>query len=151
MRITIAAVGRLRAGPEKMLFDTYAKRIAWPIVVREVDAGRGGRAVRLREESAKLRAALPAGAPLIVLDERGEELDSRTLAARLGRWRDDGHGDLAVIIGGADGVPGDVRDAADLLLSFGRLTWPHLLVRPMLAEQLYRAQQILAGHPYHRD
>ena len=84
------------------------------------------------------------------MDERGRDLKSRELADRIGRWRDDGVQDLAFAIGGADGLSQAVRDRADLLLAFGRATWPHMLVRAMLAEQIYRAQTILSGHPYHR-
>jgi 23S rRNA (pseudouridine1915-N3)-methyltransferase len=104
-----------------------------------------------RLEADKLLAQIPKNAVLVALDERGESLDSGTFAQRLGAWRDAGRADLAFVIGGADGLDEEVRRRADLLLSFGRLTWPHMLVRGMLAEQLYRAQQILAGHPYHRD
>ena len=98
-----------------------------------------------------LLAAVPADAAVVALDESGQALSSRALAARIGRWRDDGRGCIAFLVGGADGLDDAVCARADLVLSFGKATWPHMLARAMLAEQLYRAQQILAGHPYHRD
>jgi 23S rRNA (pseudouridine1915-N3)-methyltransferase len=151
MRLTIAAVGRARSGPLRDLFDDYAGRSAWPLSLCEVEARKGlaGAALK-REESALLLAAVPAGAAVVALDERGRDLDSAGFARLLGRWRDEGRGDAAFLIGGADGHDEAVRDRADLLLSFGRLTWPHMLARAMLAEQIYRAQTILSGHPYHR-
>ncbi len=94
---------------------------------------------------------VPDAAAVVALDERGKALSSRELAKRIGGWRDEGRGCIAFLIGGADGLDNTVRARADLTLSFGRLTWPHLLARGMLAEQIYRAQQIIAGHPYHRD
>lgn len=151
MRLTIAAVGRARPGPVRDLFDDYIGRSPWPISLREVEARKGLTGMTLRrEEAALLLAAMPAGAALVVLDERGRDLDSAGFARILGRWRDESRGDVAFLIGGADGHDGSVRDRADLLLSFGRLTWPHLLARAMLAEQIYRALTILSGHPYHR-
>ncbi len=102
-------------------------------------------------EGAQLARAVPAGAVLCVLDERGEELTSPAFASRMADWRDGGRQDAAFVIGGADGVDPALRARADLVLSFGRMVWPHLLVRVMLAEQLYRATTILAGSPYHRS
>ncbi|WP_026870726.1 23S rRNA (pseudouridine(1915)-N(3))-methyltransferase RlmH [Inquilinus limosus] len=151
MRLTIAAVGRARPGPLRDLFDDYAGRSAWPLTLREVEARKGLSGLALkREEAALLLAAVPAGAAVVALDERGRDLDSEGFARLLGRWRDEGRGDAAFLIGGADGHDDAVRSRADLLLSFGRLTWPHMLARAMLAEQIYRAQTILSGHPYHR-
>lgn len=151
MRLTIAAVGRSRPGPLRDLFDDYAGRSAWPLALREVEARKGlsGAALK-REEAALLLAAVPAGAAVVALDERGRDLDSAAFARLLGRWRDEGRAEAAFLIGGADGHDDAVRDRAELLLSFGRLTWPHMLARAMLAEQIYRAQTILSGHPYHR-
>jgi 23S rRNA (pseudouridine1915-N3)-methyltransferase len=106
----------------------------------------------LRAREAELiLGARPKGAPLIALDEKGARWSSRTFAERLALWRDQGVADLAFAIGGADGLENTVREQADLALSLGAMTWPHLFVRAMLLEQLYRAQQILAGHPYHRE
>jgi 23S rRNA (pseudouridine1915-N3)-methyltransferase len=101
-------------------------------------------------EAELILAAMPSGARLVALDQRGAEWSSRELAGRIGKWRDGGTGDLAFAIGGAEGLGSAVVERADSVLSLGAMTWPHLLVRCMLLEQLYRAQQILAGHPYHR-
>ena len=103
------------------------------------------------EEASQLLALVPDGAIAVVLDERGKALSSADFANRIGTWRDDGIRDIIFMIGGADGHHERVRNRADLLFSLGRATWPHMLVRGMIAEQLYRAQQILAGHPYHRE
>ena len=152
MRLWIAAVGRVKAGPARDLYDEYAGRLSWPLTVREVDAKKQlPIAERRRQEADLLRAAVPPGATLVVLDERGMALTSPAFAERIGTWRDSGVADLAFFIGGADGVDQTLRSVANLLLSLGTMTWPHQLVRGMLAEQLYRAQQILAGHPYHRN
>jgi 23S rRNA (pseudouridine1915-N3)-methyltransferase len=151
MQIEILAIGRARAGPERALYQTYAERIRWPLVLRELEEKRRlPPAEMTAREGALLLDALPGDAAAIVLDETGKELSSEQFAKQLGRWRDDGRATIAFVIGGADGVAGEVRDRADLVLSLGRQTWPHMLVRAMLAEQIYRAQQILAGHPYHR-
>lgn len=106
--------------------------------------------VRRAREGEALLAAVPHGARIVALDERGRSETSEAFASRLGRWRDDGVRTIGFIIGGADGLDESVRRKADLVMSFGALTWPHMLVRAMLAEQIYRAQSILAGHPYHR-
>ncbi len=152
MRVVIAAVGRSRAGPARHLFEHYVGRINWPITLREVEERRPLPPDRLRAREAELLlAGLPAGARIVALDERGKALSSPELAERLGRWRDDGVSDLAFVIGGAEGLDDGLRRRADLVLGLGRMTWPHLLVRALIAEQLYRAQQILAGHPYHRS
>jgi 23S rRNA (pseudouridine1915-N3)-methyltransferase len=108
-------------------------------------------AVLRAREAALILAALPARSRLVALDERGVTWSSRELAERLAAWRDQGVAELAFAIGGADGLGAEVLDRADAILSLGPMTWPHLLVRSLLLEQLYRAQQILAGHPYHRE
>lgn len=152
MRITLLAVGRMKAGAAQDLFDLYATRLRWPIAVKEVEERRALPPEALKErEGALLLAALPRGARIIALDEGGREMSSRDFASLLGRWQDDGTTDLAFIIGGADGLAPEVCKRADLILSLGRMTWPHMLVRGLLAEQLFRAESILAGHPYHRD
>lgn len=151
MRVTLIAVGRAKPGPERALFDRYAARLTPPPTVREVEVKkRLDGAALTRAEGDAILAAIPDRAALIVLDERGKSLDSAAFAARLGQWRDAGTGDLALAIGGADGHAPAVRDRAELLLSLGPMTWPHMLVRALVAEQLYRAQCILGGHPYHR-
>jgi len=151
MRLHIVAVGKLKAGPHAALARHYAERLAWPLAIREVEEKRPLPAAELKErEAALLLAAAPAGAVLVALDERGRSLTSAAFAQKLAQWRDSGASDLAFLIGGADGLAEAVRQKARLVLSLGAMTWPHLLVRGMLLEQLYRAQQILAGHPYHR-
>ena len=160
MQIVVAAVGRLKAGPERELAGRYLDRAgkAGPRVglagfqVREVAEGRGGSvAVRRAEEAAALAGLLPTGCATVVLDERGTPLSSRDFADFLARERDGGRGAAAILIGGPDGHDPAVREGAALVLSFGAMTWPHQLVRVMLAEQLYRAVTLLSGHPYHRD
>ncbi|MEX1205789.1 MAG: 23S rRNA (pseudouridine(1915)-N(3))-methyltransferase RlmH, partial [Dongiaceae bacterium] len=135
------------------LFEDYRRRIAWPVALSEVEERRKLPPERLRAREAELLlAALPKAKDLCVvaLDERGRTFDSAGFAARLAAWRDEGVSDIAFLIGGAEGHGEAVRARADLVLSLGAMTWPHLLVRGLLAEQLYRAQQILSGHPYHR-
>lgn len=151
MRILIVAVGRARAGPHLELQRFYAGRLAWPIDIVEVEERRRLPANERRErEAALLLARVPEGARLVALDERGTALTSEAFARRIETWRGDGR-PLAFIIGGADGHGEAARSRADCLLALGPMTWPHLLVRGMLLEQLYRTQQILAGHPYHRE
>lgn len=155
MRVHLIAVGRARGGPEAALVDDWLTRFdrtarplgLGPARLLEVEdrKGRGAEA-----EGELILAALPDGAALIVLDERGRTLTSPDFAGRLADWRDQGRRDLALAIGGADGHPEAVRARADLLLSFGRMVWPHMLARAMAAEQIYRAATILAGSPYHR-
>ncbi len=151
MRLSIIAVGRLKAGPHAALARHYAERLAWPLALREVEEKRPLPGPELKErEGALLLAAVPPGATVVALDERGKPLTSAGFAERLAAWRDGGVAELAFLIGGAEGLAEAVRQRAQLVLSLGAMTWPHLLVRGMLLEQLYRAQQILAGHPYHR-
>jgi 23S rRNA (pseudouridine1915-N3)-methyltransferase len=151
MRLTIVAVGRHKAGPLKALQEFYAERIRWPLTIREVEERRKLSPAELKAREAELILdALPKDAVLIALDGRGKGLSSTDLADRLAQWRDT-DASLAFVIGGADGLADAVLSQAKLTLSLGALTWPHLLVRGMLLEQLYRAQQILAGHPYHRE
>jgi 23S rRNA (pseudouridine1915-N3)-methyltransferase len=159
MKIYVHAVGRMKAGPEKELADRYFDRFGKAGAVLGLDfAGVAelpeSRAQSARErqedEAARLRAQFVAGATLVLLDERGKNISSQQFADRLAVFRDGGSKSLAIGIGGPDGFAPSLRDEADLLLGFGALTWPHQMVRIMLAEQLYRAATILAGHPYHR-
>lgn len=155
MRVHVCAVGRLRAGPERDLIADYSTRFdrtgralgLGPVVEHEVEdkknAGMGA-------EAELLGRAIPAGALIAVLDERGAVMSSPEFAAQLAKWRDGGRQDVAFVIGGADGIDPALRARADFALSFGRMVWPHMLVRVMLAEQLYRAATILGGGPYHR-
>ncbi len=162
MRMTLIAVGRAKPGPVRDLYDHYAERLdqggrglLGGLTLREVEERRPLPPEELkRREAELLLGALGArakGARLIALDERGKTLASSDFAALLGRWRDDGVAELAFVIGGAGGLDDSVRQAAALTLALGPMTWPHLLTRALLAEQLYRAQSILAGHPYHRE
>jgi 23S rRNA (pseudouridine1915-N3)-methyltransferase len=150
MRLGIVVAGRMRAGPERLLFDRYAKMLRDEIFVREIEERRKLPPAALkRAEAALIRAAIPDGAATVALDRLGRAATSEELARRLAGWRDGGR-TVAFLIGGAEGLDEDLRQNADWVLSFGAATWPHLLVRVMLIEQLYRAQTILAGHPYHR-
>jgi 23S rRNA (pseudouridine1915-N3)-methyltransferase len=135
----IVARGKIGRSPEAELVDRYLKRIQWPTKVTELP-DRGGTV-----------PVAAANSITVALDERGETLSSSELAARLERWRDAGKREARFLIGAADGHDEEQRSAADLLLSFGPATWPHMLARAMLAEQLFRATSILANHPYHRE
>ena len=139
MLLHIVARGKIGRSPEADLVERYLKRIPWPTKVTELPE-RGGKF-----------ADTPAGTVTIVLDERGKALSSMELSKTLERWRDGGKREARFLIGAADGHDEGQRSSADLLLSFGPATWPHLLVRAMLAEQLFRATSILANHPYHRE
>jgi 23S rRNA (pseudouridine1915-N3)-methyltransferase len=139
MLLHVVARGRIGRGPEADLVTRYLKRISWPTRVTE-----------LPDTGGKEPAAGERGVT-ILLDETGETLSSTELAKKLARWRDDGVREARFLIGAADGFDDAARAQADLLLSFGRATWPHLLARAMLAEQLFRATSILANHPYHRE
>ncbi|MDA1100970.1 MAG: 23S rRNA (pseudouridine(1915)-N(3))-methyltransferase RlmH [Proteobacteria bacterium] len=151
MRISICAVGRARGNPAAEICQTYLQRLSWPVDIREVEVRKNLAGENLAlGEAELLRAAMPARAIVVALDGKGKALSSATFAQRLGRWRDDGVADLAFAIGGANGLHPDLTRTADLVLSLGAMTWPHLLARAMLMEQLYRAQTILSGHPYHR-
>jgi 23S rRNA (pseudouridine1915-N3)-methyltransferase len=159
LRVLLIGVGRLKAGPERELFERYFKRaidIARTIGVagidfREIDEARARRpADRQSEEARSILAAVPGGAKLVLLDERGAALSSPQWAEEIGNARDDGATVYALAIGGPDGLDPSLRARADRVLSFGGMTWPHQLVRVMAAEQLYRSLSILAGHPYHR-
>ena len=139
MLLHIIARGKIGRGPEAELVDRYLKRIDWPTKVTELP-DRGGK-----------DAPAASNTITVVLDERGKTLASSELAALLERWRDGGKREVRFLIGAADGHDEQQREGADLLLSFGAATWPHLLARAMLAEQLFRATSILANHPYHRE
>jgi 23S rRNA (pseudouridine1915-N3)-methyltransferase len=159
MRLVIAAVGRLKQGPDRDLAERYRGRIAkagpamgFPqIEVIEVGESRAREAERRKtEEGIALAQLVPDAAARIVLDERGNDLTSAAFSQKLQGWRDEGRPAAAFLIGGPDGVAPSLRQEADLRLAFGTATWPHQLARIMLLEQLYRAVTILAGHPYHR-
>lgn len=139
MRLHVIARGKIGRSPEAELVVRYEKRIIWPFKLTELPDSGGTVPARL------------APAKEVLLDERGKLMSSEDFAALLGRWRDDGMREARFLIGAADGHGDEARDRADLLLGFGKMTWPHLMVRAMLAEQLYRATTIIAGHPYHRS
>ncbi|MGE5270249.1 MAG: 23S rRNA (pseudouridine(1915)-N(3))-methyltransferase RlmH [Thiohalocapsa sp.] len=146
------AVGRLRRGPLYDLQMHYAARLMPPPMIVEIEEKRRLPPAALKAAEAELiLKAVPVDARLVALDEHGAAWSSRSLAERLASWRDGGAAGLAFAIGGAEGLGAAVVGRADAILSLGPMTWPHLLVRGMLFEQLYRAQQILAGHPYHRE
>ena len=145
----IIAVGRSRDGPEAELFARYGVRIRPALELTELPDGRGASAEVKRREGDALLSALPANAFVIALDQAGEPLDSVTLAARLESWLSLAR-PIRFLIGGAEGLDRPVLARADFILSLGSMTWPHLLARAMLAEQIYRARSISAGHPYHR-
>ena len=151
MRIGLFAVGRLKAGPEKDLAARYLDRFAKAGPAVGLNESRASNAeTRKREEAAQLEKALADGSLLILLDERGKALDSESFATLLGAFRDGGKRDLMLAIGGADGLDPALHARADAVLCLGKMTWPHQLARILIAEQLYRAVTILAGHPYHR-
>ena len=152
MRFVIVAVGRGGKGPEQALLADYAARLRPPVDLKEVEERRPLTVEeRKKREAEKLLAAVPPGARIVALDERGKALSSQELAKTLGAWEDDGVPACAFLIGGADGHDETLRARADLVLALGALTWPHMLVRAMIAEQIYRARTILDGHPYHRQ
>lgn len=138
MLLHVVARGKIARSPEGDLVDRYAKRIGWPLRLTELPETGG----KMPEAVTPMR--------LVLLDERGRDLPSEDLAALLGRWRDDGVREARFVLGAADGHSEGERGEADLLVAFGKATWPHLMARAMLLEQLYRATAILAGHPYHR-
>ena len=159
MKLQLATIGRLKAGPERDLATRYLARAAAAarsvgltgVEQKELDESRSRRPEdRKSEEARALKAAIPAGALLVLLDERGKSIGSEAFAAEIGRARDSGVPALVLAIGGPDGFDPALRGEAGLVLSFGAMTWPHQLVRIMASEQIYRAVTILAGHPYHR-
>lgn len=159
MRLTIAAIGKMKAGPESALAERYLDRLAksgaslgldYSGLQDHSESRAGTAAERKRDEAARLLAGLPEKAVLFVLDETGKTLSSEEFSAELARLRDEGVRDLGLVIGGPDGLDPELRSKARLVLSLGRMTWPHQVARILLAEQLYRATTILSGHPYHR-
>ncbi len=151
MNITIAAVGRMKAGPEKILWDDYAKRLNWNLSLKEVEEKNPLKPAQMKiKEAALLLNAIPKDATLIALDQNGRSLSSPAFAKKIGGFQDDGIQDLVFVIGGSDGLDKSILDKAQMKVAMGEMTWPHMLARVMLIEQIYRAQCILAGHPYHK-
>ncbi|HWE77702.1 MAG TPA: 23S rRNA (pseudouridine(1915)-N(3))-methyltransferase RlmH [Pseudolabrys sp.] len=159
MRIVVAAIGRLKQGPETELSERYRKRASQTgrglglrdveiVEIRESRAEDAGK--RMIEESIALANVIPPHAAVVLLDPKGDDLDSEGLANQIGRWRNAGTPAAIFVIGGPDGLAASLADKARLRLAFGTATWPHQLVRVMLLEQIYRATTILSGHPYHR-
>ena len=146
MKITILAIGKCKKNsPEAAIISEYIKRSGWDITIKEKDNS-------TQEDEAKfLQSSIPHGSKVIVLDERGENLKSIELAHKIENWLSNGTSEICFLIGGADGHIQSTRDKADLLLSFGKLTLPHMLMRAVLCEQIYRIQTIINGHPYHRE
>ena len=148
MKIRIIAVGRQKSSPTKDLCDEYLKRMNWNVILKEIDAPKGSTSA---QEAPLILKELAKPGLIIALDERGETLTSPEFAKKMENWQNQATGnEITFLIGGADGFDNEVRKKAKFLMSFGKQTWPHMLVRVMLLEQIYRAQQISAGHPYHR-
>lgn len=153
MHVIISAIGKLKKNsPEFELMSNYLKRSKWSVEIKEYEAKKALTGAALKNaESELLLAGVPQKAKTVVLDEHGDTLSSREFAGKLRSWQNNGVDTVAFLIGGADGHGKLAKDSADLMLSFGRMTLPHFLMRVVLAEQIYRAQTILSGHPYHRD
>ena len=151
LKIDVIAAGRLRKGPFFELNQKYTKRITCSLSLYEVESKQKGAAAAQAEESKKMKEYIKDNAFVIVLDEKGNGLRSLDFANTLENLQNTGENHIQFIIGGADGLTDEIRGRANLLLSFGQQTWPHLLARVMLLEQIYRAQQIMIGHPYHRE
>lgn len=146
MKVLILAIGKCRpSSPEAQLINEYVKRSGWDVNFKIKDNATQAEEARFLQEN------IPAGAKVVVLDERGENIKSLELAEKVKNWQLNGCSELCFIIGGADGHLDSTRNKADLLLSFGKLTLPHMLIRAVLTEQIYRIQKILEGHPYHRE
>ncbi len=151
MHCLIASAGKWKASPERELFEEYRRRLPWPLELSEVIIKTAPtNPAFVEHESAQLLKACAKAERLVALDAGGKTLSSEDIAAQLGRWQDEGVRSLGFLIGGHDGLHESARKKAHQLWSFGRVTWPHLLMRTLLAEQLYRASTILSGHPYHR-
>lgn len=159
MRLVVAAIGRLKQGPERELaeryrerFDDIGRKLGFRgLEIHEIPESRArDAATRITEEATAIAALLPEKYVFVALDERGKNIDSAAFAKELGRWRDEGLANTIFAIGGADGLSPDLQRKANLRIAFGSATWPHQMVRVMLLEQIYRAATILAGHPYHR-
>ncbi len=159
MRIAIIAIGKLKQGPERELalryhdrFEETGRKLGFrSLSIHEISESRARDApTRIAEEAASIAALIPERAAIIAMDERGDNIDSATLAKTLGRWRDESVTDTIFMIGGADGLSPELQRKAKMRIAFGAATWPHQMVRVMVLEQVYRAATILAGHPYHR-
>ncbi|NBX02934.1 MAG: 23S rRNA (pseudouridine(1915)-N(3))-methyltransferase RlmH [Alphaproteobacteria bacterium] len=150
MKILISAIGKAKASPEQQLYNEYIKRMSWPVQCREFDVKLQDINQRKQREGGELLAACAGYERIIALDETGKTLSSREFAGEMMGWQQQGFSSFAFVIGGSDGLDAPVKKAAHLVWSFGRVTYPHMLMRALLAEQLYRTQTIILGHPYHK-
>lgn len=150
MRLLIAAIGKAKASPEQQLYQEYARRLKWKLECRELDSKLPDAVQRKAHEAGQLLAACKGYGKIIALDETGKNLSSAEFAEQLKRWQGQGNSSFAFLIGGADGLDKSILEKSHLVWSLGKVTWPHMLVRALLAEQLYRAWSIISGHPYHR-
>ncbi|MEE2999917.1 MAG: 23S rRNA (pseudouridine(1915)-N(3))-methyltransferase RlmH [Pseudomonadota bacterium] len=151
MKFTILTVGRIKKGPEKNLCDLYLKRIKWSVLIEEVEEKRSLPINQMKtKESELLLKKLPEDCFLVALDQSGQEFSSKEFSEQILKWQSQYVKQLVILIGGSNGFNSNVLEQADLKIAFGRMTWPHMFTRIMLLEQLYRAQSILDGHPYHK-
>lgn len=154
MRVTILSIGKFENSPHKAVYENYLKRIKWKVELKEMDVKNSNNLsaeVKKREEGELLLKALKPGSKLIVCDENGKQFKSRDFAKLLSEFANRGDSDITFVIGGSDGLSEEILKKAALKISFGLATMPHLMVRSVLIEQLYRAESIIAGHPYHRE
>lgn len=152
MKVILSCIGKMKRGPQQDLLDLYQKRLKMPFSVHEFEAKASLPTPKRQEAEADLLLSpFPEQTYIIALDERGKDFSSQDFAARIQNIQNQGHKALGFIIGGADGLHPDLRKRADFLMCLGRMTWPHMLVRALISEQFYRAESILAGHPYHRE
>lgn len=150
-KIDLIVVGKVKKGPWFDLQKDYITRLKWPVQLIEVESKYSDPKTQQEHEQRLILSKLDESSFVIVLDERGDGLRSLDFSQTLGKLRDTGIDKISLLIGGAEGFTDDIRNKANMLLSFGQQTWPHVMVRVMLLEQIYRAQQIIAGHPYHRE
>jgi len=151
MNLTVAAVGRIKKGPERSLWDIYAKRLRWPLSLIEVEAKNVIGIEQIKKKEADLLLAkVPKTSVIVALDQNGLVASSAEFAIKIGEWQNNGINNLVFVVGGSNGLDSTVLDKAQMIISMGQMTWPHKLVRVMLLEQLYRAQCILYNHPYHK-
>lgn len=151
MNIQLLVAGRLKKGAHFDLFRDYLKRMEWIVTLTEIDSKHTDQQKIHADETAQFLERIDKAAIVVAMDERGKTLSSRDMAGKIQDWQNSGQSNIQFIIGGADGLNDEIRNRANLLLSFGKQTWPHMLARVMLLEQIYRCQQILKNHPYHRD
>lgn len=149
--VEIIAVGKMPQGPLHELCKDFIKRTQWPVTITELESKIKDPPQAKLDEARKIMERITPAAFVVILDERGKSLRSMDFASKIGDLQLSGQNNIQFIIGGADGLTQEIRNRADMLMCFGQQTWPHMMVRVMLLEQIYRAQQILAGHPYHRE